>query len=150
MNKITISNIMECSFRLRKSLEKNTESICKKYDLKFIELEILSILMDGRYGDTASQIGHNKHISKAHLSKSLDRLHQKGYIYFDKDTSDHRFTHIVLSDQAVSAAREMNQVKANLENRLLNGFSEADKIMTKKLIQNLTDNMAKLEMSGLL
>lgn len=150
MNKITISNILDCSFRLRKSLEKNTESICKKYDLKFIELEILSILMDGSCGDTASQIGHNKHISKAHLSKSLDRLHQKGFILFDKDTSDHRYTHIVLSKKAISAAKEMNQVKANLENRLLNGFSEADKIMTKKLIQNLTDNMAKLEMSGLL
>lgn len=148
MNKITISNILDCSFRLRKSLEKNTESICKKYDLKFIELEILSILMDGSCGDTASQIGHNKHISKAHLSKSLDRLHQKGYIYFDKDTSDHRFTHIVLSDQAVSAAKEMNEIKANLEKKLLNGFSESDKILTRKLIQNLTENMAQIEMSG--
>ncbi|MBP3871820.1 MAG: hypothetical protein J6E46_12695 [Faecalicoccus sp.] len=148
MNKITISTIMDCSFRLRKSLEKRSESICKKYDLKFIELEILSILMDGNCGDTASQIGHNKHISKAHLSKSLDRLHQKGYIYFDKDTLDHRFTHIVLSDQAVSAAKEMNEIKANLEKKLLNGFSESEKLLTKKLFQNLTDNMTKIEMSG--
>lgn len=125
-------------------MEKQAKEICDKYDLKFIELEILTILMDGRSGDTASQIGQSNHISKAHLSKSLDHLRKKGFIRFDKDSFDHRLTHIVLSDQAKMAAGEMNEMKDHLETRLFSGFTDTDKVMTKRLIEQLSENLATL------
>ena len=66
---------------LKKLLEKRSLPIMEQYGLRKVELDILSFFaIQERQGDTAKDIMLTKHISKSHISKSVDNLKKRGYI----------------------------------------------------------------------
>ena len=72
--------VLTLGAELKKLLEKKSEPLMQKYGLRKIELDILAYLASGHYGDTAKDIMGQKHISKAHVSKSIDNLKALGFI----------------------------------------------------------------------
>ena len=92
--------ILTLGTELKKLLEKKSEPLMKKYDLRKIELDILAYLSSESCGDTAKEIMEKKHISKAHVSKSIDNLKNHGLITLNEDSKDHRYLHITLSAKA--------------------------------------------------
>ena len=83
--------VLTLGAELKKLLEKKSEPLMQKYGLRKIELDILEYLASGHYGYTAKDIMGQKHISKAHVSKSIDNLKALGFIRLHEDREDHRF-----------------------------------------------------------
>ena len=93
-------DILNLGQQLKKLLEKKSMPIMQKYDLRKVELDILSFFsIQEREGDTAKDIMLTKRISKAHVSKSVDNLKRRGYISLEEDKKDHRRIHISLTEE---------------------------------------------------
>lgn len=103
--------IFSVGFRSKKLLEKRFEPIMKKYGLRNIELEILIFLSCARYGDTATDIINVKHLSKAHISKSVNNLCIKGYVKLIEDEKDHRLIHLKITEKADELVEKAERVK---------------------------------------
>lgn len=122
--------ILALGQQLKKLLEKKSLPIMQKYDLRKVELDILSFFsIREREGDTAKDIMLTKHISKAHVSKSVDNLKQRGYISLEEDEKDHRRVHISLTEEG---------------DRVLQEFMEVRNVCKKILFCNITDDEMRI------
>ena len=86
--------------QLKKLMAKKVEPIIQECDLRPVELDILVFLHSEKTIDTAKGIIQKKHLSKAHISKSIDNLRSKGFIRISEDDSDHRVLHISLTERS--------------------------------------------------
>ena len=86
-----------------------TEQVCRELTqqsgLRLVELDILYYLSRGHAGDTARDIIGAKHLSKAHISKSVDNLRRTGCVTLREDAADRRCLHLCLTDKGRGVCR---------------------------------------------
>ena len=140
--------VLTLGAELKKLLEKKSEPLMQKYGLRKIELDILAYLASGHYGDTAKDIMGQKHISKAHVSKSIDNLKALGFIRLHEDREDHRFNHIFLMEKSDAVIKDFLKVHEECWHVLLHGISEDERIFLDQICgrmqQNITEELRKL------
>lgn len=127
--------------QLKTLLEKKSLPIMQKYDLRKVELDILSFLAYHRDGDTAKDIMLTKHISKAHISKSLDNLKQRGYIRLEEDIEDHRRVHIFLTANAEPVLQTFLEVRQECKVLLFQNISQIEKDSLHEILKKVQKNI---------
>lgn len=137
-NEVIISGAL-----LKKLIEKKSEPVIQKYGLRPVELDILLFLGKEGAGDTARDIMNRRHISKAHISKSVDNLKQGGFIRLSEDSSDHRVNHIEMTDLARDAVAEATAIYIECLRIMYSGISEEDHDVVKRVIRTITENINK-------
>ena len=80
-------DLITSGLQLRKLLAKRVEPIMEEYGLRPVELDILEFITKENI-DTAKEIIHRIHLSKSHISKSLEHLLEKGLINMKEDEDD--------------------------------------------------------------
>lgn len=138
--------ILTLGQQLKKLLEKKSLPIMEKYDLRKVELDILSFFaIHKREGDTAKDIRLTKHISKAHISKSVDNLKQRGYIYLEEDTKDHRRIHIALTKEGTRVLEEFMEIRSECKEILFQNITQEERKMLAQVLDKMQKNVgAKL------
>ena len=86
--------------QMRKVIEQACERLMETYGLRHVELDILYLISHEKQKDTAKDLIEIQHLSKAHISKSVDNLKQHGYIELIADEADHRKIHIRMTGKA--------------------------------------------------
>lgn len=127
--------------QLKKLLEKKSEPIMKKNDLRTVELEILIFLFQKIYGDTAKEIIKMKHMSKAHISKSIDNLKSRGFILLNEDYEDHRIVHMELTQKADEVIKESLAVRDECRNIMFRGISEKEQDLINQILKRVSCNI---------
>ena len=84
------NELVTLGIQMKKLMEKKCASMMEKCDLRPVELDILVFLYQSEQADTAKDIMHSRHISKAHISKSIENLRIRGYVQVNEDVKDHR------------------------------------------------------------
>ena len=135
--------VLTLGTELRKLLEKKSEPLMKKYGLRKIELDILADLSSGGCGDTAKEIIERKHISKAHVSKSIDNLKTHGLITITEDCKDHRYMHILLSEKAKDVVEDFMEIHKECTNIVFRGITQEEKTAISKICQKMQENIQK-------
>ncbi len=140
--------VLTLGAELKKLLEKKSEPLMHKYGLRKIELDILAYLASGHYGDTAKDIMGQKHISKAHVSKSIENLKAQGFIRLHEDRSDHRFNHIYIMEKSNAVIEDFMKVHEECWQILLRGITEEERNYLEEICgrmqRNITEELGKL------
>ena len=79
------NDIVMSGVQLKKLISKKAEPVMEEYDLRSVELDILVFLHNEKNVDTAKGIIERKHLSKAHISKSIDNLRTGEFIQITDD-----------------------------------------------------------------
>lgn len=124
-----ISEIVMPGIQLKKLFAKLYVPIMEKYSLRPVEIDIIMFLHKHDI-DTAKDIIQSNHLSKAHVSKSIDNLKAGGFIEIVEDANDRRVLHINLTDKAGEVIEMANEV-----------FEECRKIMTRDISQEEMDTV---------
>lgn len=124
-----ISEIVMPGIQLKKLFTKLYAPIMEKYSLRPVEIDIIMFLHKHDI-DTAKDIIQSNHLSKAHVSKSIDNLKAGGFIEIVEDANDRRVLHINLTDKAGEVIEMANEV-----------FEECRKIMTRDISQEEMDTV---------
>ena len=127
--------------QFRKVLEKRCEKLNEYYGVRLVEMDILDFLSRAGIHDTAKDIMSDLHISKAHISKSVENLRNRGYLIVTEDARDHRCVHLSVTEKAKPLLRAFVEERERFVNVLLDGVTEEEKeIMirtTRKILNNL-------------
>ena len=108
--------------------------------LRPVELDILEFITRENL-TTAKEIMLRRHISKSHISKSLDHLLEKGLIRMTEDKKDHRIMRIELTAESYEVINRVNSVYEECRNILLEGISDKELNIFRKVIHKMNNNV---------
>ena len=127
--------------QFKKLYEKCYGHIMQTYGLKKIDIDVLYFLSHSGKQDTAKDIANLNYVSKAHVSKAIENLHQKALIDLIADPSDRRYVHISISGSGQQIVDEIKQIRAKTEKILFDGISPEDRELLLRLSYQIADNI---------
>ena len=141
------NDIVMSGIQLKKLMAKKVEPIIQECDLRPVELDILAFLHSEKNIDTAKGIIQKKHLSKAHISKSIDNLRAKGFIQLNEDMDDHRVLHISLTEKSEEVIgkviRAYEECKEIMERNISPDELEIVKNVIRKINQNINRELGE-------
>lgn len=126
--------------QLRKLITKYVEPIMEEYGLRPIELDILEFITKENL-TTAKEIMTRRHISKSHISKSLEHLLEKGLIRMTEDKKDHRIMRIELTTESYEVINRVNSAYEKCRSILLEGISDEQLHIFREVIHRMNNNV---------
>ncbi|MBE5937803.1 MAG: MarR family transcriptional regulator [Lachnospiraceae bacterium] len=135
------NEVVMSGLQLKKLLSRKVEPIMLDCDLRPVELDILVFLYSEKNIDTAKGISRKKHLSKAHVSKSIDNLHSGGFVELTEDKDDHRIVHISLTEKSGKVIDKVAKVYEECRETMLKGISEEELDILKKVITKMNENI---------
>ncbi len=127
--------------QLKKLIEKKVQPVIDEYNLRPVELDILVLLQREKNIDTAKAIVQRKHLSKAHISKSIDNLSEKGFIQVCEDEDDHRILHIQLTGKSQEVVKRMIAIYEECKEIMQNGISQEELEVVKNVVLKMNENI---------
>lgn len=127
--------------QLKKLIIKKVEPIMQECDLRPVELDILVFLQSEKNADTAKEIIQKKHLSKAHISKSIENLRTKGFILLSEDENDHRVLHISLTERSKEVVGKVIDIYAECRDIVQKGISPEELAIVKEVIAKMNENI---------
>lgn len=135
-NEVVMSGV-----QLKKLIVKKVGPIIQECKLRPVELDILVFLQREKDIDTAKGIIQKKHLSKAHISKSIDNLHSRGYIQLSEDDKDHRILHIHLTEMSEEIVRKVIHVYEECRDIMQKGISPEELEIVKRVFSKMNQNI---------
>ncbi len=135
------NDVVMSGIQLKKLLAKKVEPIIHECDLRPVEVDILVFLHREKSIDTAKGIIQKKHLSKAHISKSIDNLRSRGYIQLNEDENDHRIWHISLTERSKEVIRQVTDIYTECREIMQRGISPEELEIVKKVISKMNQNI---------
>ena len=134
-------NIPDCTiFLLAKAYQKahgRFKAMLRPYDLTNLQHLVLEGLWY-RQGVTASDLGKLLVLDKATLSGILDRMIDAGWILKKRDPDDKRLFRVFTTEKADKAKQELIDLRIRANEELLEGFSDKEQAIFKRLLRELT------------
>lgn len=133
--------VMVMGQQMKKLLEHECEELMRSSDLRKVELDILYFVSHAGERDTARDITMERHISKAHISKSVDNLKQRGYIRLVEDKEDHRCMHIQITSLGEPIIQEFENIRIGMLEKLFTGVTQKERecllCIMNKVLKNI-------------
>lgn len=135
------NDVVMSGAQLKKMISRKADPIMQEYDLRPVELDILVFLRKEKNVDTAKGIIERRHLSKAHISKSIENLRVGGFIQITEDEDDHRVLHIGLTEKSNEVIRKMSEIYAECRRIMQEGISPEELDIVKKVLKKMNDNI---------
>lgn len=133
--------VVMSGIQLKKLIARKVEPIMQEYELRPVELDILVFLRREKDVDTAKGIIERKHLSKAHISKSIDNLRNGGFIQVTEDENDHRILHIQLTEKSNEVISEVNEIYGECRGIMQRGISCDELEIVKRVMLKMNENI---------
>lgn len=135
------NDVVMSGIQLKKLVSRKVEPIIEEYGLRPVELDILLFLRKEKNVDTAKEITGRKHLSKAHISKSIENLRLGDFIKLAEDENDHRVLHISLTEKSNAVISKVAEVYAECREIMQKGISPEELEIAKKVILKMNENI---------
>ena len=123
--------------------EKKMEAITHKHDLRKIDVDIIIFLANSGEKDTAKDIAATERFTKGHISQSVKRLTEKGFLSISQDKKDLRVQHLHLEEPACKVLKEMLEIKNAIDSCVFKGVTAEEKQILKQVSKEMYDNITK-------
>ena len=129
--------------QFRKIMEKRCDRLSIKYHVRLVEMDILCYLSKAGIRDTARDIMADMHISKAHISKSVEHLKDRGYLMLEEDEKDRRCIHLCITEKAKPLIREFAAERKQFLEKLFEGVTKEEKEVMLRTMTKILSNLNK-------
>lgn len=129
---------------LKKAMDNLFYKVSKRTDLAVNEIRLLLFLHQNKELDIASEIVENPMISKSHVSYTVEKLKNKGYIIKVQDEKDKKKFHLKLTEKADNILKIIKSEQNKLNDISFKDITENEKkqfIQTFNKILNNTKNL---------
>ena len=106
MNSVSISSYFEILGLSQKAYSRCLEPVCRKWDLKRSELDVLLFLFNNPELNRAADIVTHRGIAKSHVSLSVTHLRSMGLLEQKTSPSDRRNSHLILTESGRRIAED--------------------------------------------
>lgn len=133
--------------KYKKLHEKKICTIHEKYDLRKIDVEIIIYLANCGEEDTARNIANTKMFTKGHISQSVKRLTDMGFVEAKHDENDMRVQHLKLTNKVQPLLDELLAQREKMERSIFVGVTDEEAKVMKRVFEKICANIMK-EMNG--
>ena len=115
------------------------------YHLTAHEISVLLFLR--RYApesDTATDMVQQLGISKALVARSVDCLHQRGFVQGERDANDRRIVHLHLCGEGIAIAQRLYQNGCRVVEQLRQDISEDELQQVHEIMQKMQRNLDEI------
>ena len=127
--------------KFRKLNERKLENVMKKYDLRKIDMDIIICLATYKDMRTAKDIASMEVFTKGHISQSIKRLKERGYITVSQDENDMRMQILEVSESTKAIINEVSAIKDALEKSVFDGVTEEELETMKEVFRKICGNI---------
>ena len=114
--------------------------ICDQYGLTQMEYDILMFLHNNPQHNTAAEIVKIRKSTKSHVSTSLKKLENKGFIERIQNEDNKKHIEIVLLDKAELIVEAGINVQKQFAQNVLSGLTEEETHMCIKVFNKICNN----------
>lgn len=125
---------------VRKLYDRTLETVCEKYDLQRIELDILLFLANNPEWDTATDIVEHKFFAKSHVSTTLRSLERKGYIERSFRPENRKTVHIRLCPETAEIIQTGQYAQNEFGKVVFASFTEKELEEIRGLLDKIGTN----------
>ena len=136
------SNILMLLYgsQFRHLVNKYLSSIKSAAQLQTIDMVILIYFYHVREKNTARDIRELALFTKGHISQSINRLIEQGYVTKVKDTKDRRYIHHILTEKAQPLIDEIAGVSREIHEKIFAGFTEEELTVFRDMCKTIDIN----------
>lgn len=127
--------------KFRKLNERKLENVMKKYDLRKIDMDIIICLATYKDMRTAKDIASMEVFTKGHISQSIKRLRERGYITVSQDENDMRMQILEVSESTKAIIKDVSAIKDALEKSVFDGVTEEEIETMKEVFRKICGNI---------
>lgn len=120
--------------------QKLFHELLQSYHVTQMEIDIILFLANNKQYDTAADLVKKRHLTKSHVSKSIDALVNKGYIVRWQSEDNHKVIHLSLSDTAIPLIEEGRKAQKEFVSIINQGICEEDVRHCSAVIEVLMKN----------
>lgn len=129
--------------KFKKLYEKKLCKIYEKYDLRKIDMEIVVYLGNCGSEDTARDIANTNMFTKGHISQSIKRLAELGFVEINPDRKDKRVQHLKLTENVKPMIEELKKEKDNVATCVFAGITDEENQMLAQVFDKMCANIMK-------
>lgn len=123
--------------------EKNSEEVCRKYEITVIGLRILTFLWENPDSNTAKDICNSRLIKNSIASMTIDKLVTKGYIVRECDPKDRRKQRLKLTQEAVPIVMDGKKMRRRFEELIFEDFSREEIDIFLGMLDRICDSVRR-------
>lgn len=128
-------------YEMKKTYQKNFQSISKQYHLTQNEIDVLLFLYNNPNFNRASDITKYRSLTKSHVSMSIENLTKRNIIIKNSDSNDQRVTLLAIAPQADTMMQQIQKTQQAFIQRILKNIDEEDLEIFKNIWQMLIQNL---------
>ena len=129
----------------KKFQEAYYSAILEKYSLSLIDVRVLLFLSEPGGYDTARDIVKVHGIAKSYVSKSIDKLIEKGFLEGKHIQEDRRYVHLVIKEEAFPVIDAMRERRNKMLERLFRGVSDEQLELLGEIARKINANITEME-----
>lgn len=97
--------------------------------------------LEKKNGQSQRELADLRSVRASTNTVMLNRMEKTGLIEKKKDSEDQRITRIFLTDKGLEICEKLNQIHDDFERNSMKGFSEEEKIVLRRLLLQVIDNI---------
>lgn len=117
------------------------DEVCEQFKVNHMELSILLLLTGDPSLNTAQKIVNTYHLSKSHVSTSLNTLEKKGFVKKLNDGQKRKNINLIVVEPGLKIATAARKVLGDLQKMLEHGLSENQIVLLNKSMENIYLNL---------
>ena len=117
--------------------------ICDRYELTQMEYDILMFLYHNPQHNTAAEIVKIRKSTKSHVSTSLKKLEDEGFIERVQSKENKKHIEIILLDKAELIVEAGLNAQKEFAKNVLSGMTDEEKHMCMKVFDKICNNAEK-------
>lgn len=120
-------------------------NLLNQYHLNQMEMDILLFLANNRQFDTAKDIVNVRHLTKSHVSSSIENLVQKQFLVRNREIKNKKIIHLSLTKQAIQVVEEGRKCQEQFKTILFAGIDEKKLKTAMMILSQIFENIHQYE-----
>lgn len=129
---------------MRQLYNRSLESVCIKFGMTRMELDVLLFLANNPEFDTASDIVELRGLSKSHVSTSVAGLEKRGYLERNHRSGNRRTVHLKLKADAEAAVEAGRLAQRRFFTVAFRGISLEDREAMERSFEKMAENVREI------
>ncbi len=130
--------------QFRRLMEKELEPVEQQYGLHKIDMHILFFLNKSGEHNTSKDITQLHMFTRGHISQSLTRLQENGFIRMEQDREDRRCVHNYLTDRATAVIVALKKAYTHIHQIVMEGVTQEEQAVLASVARKVNDNINKV------
>ncbi|MCD7826795.1 MAG: MarR family transcriptional regulator [Clostridiaceae bacterium] len=122
--------------------------VLKKYNLNMVDVRVLLFLYEHKRFDTAKDIVSERYLTKSYVSKSLEKLIDRGFLSTKHMKNDRRYIHLIIEEEALPIIQAVHTQRQKMMRALFQGVTEEQTAVLGDIATKLSRNISAVLRDG--